>query len=308
MQTRLALVCMALGGLAWLASCGKPQTPAPKVEPPPAGAPTVDAEMERLAGDVYVYAYPPVLTDVARAVDTASVPIDTFRHDGTFPNASSTDVANPNADFLYSQAWLDRSDGPVILTTPDTRSCYHMIAMLAPWTSVVASLGTRTTAAELARARGESAPRSQPNLRDAAALVLVELGESIACAYSTASLDTIAQVDVPERVWRDNRVTPNAPTDAPDLKSAPPRGQVTAISHCGDTYWIKTADGRVNKISEFDLRFRTNSSNVGPRPGKPVIVDRDAQGSPAVIVFAAPSEISSFINEACPMRGDEAPF
>ena len=94
---------------------------------------------------MYVFAYPLVLTDVARAVDTASVPIDTFRHDGTLPDASSTDVANPNADFLYSRAWLDLSDGPVILTTPDTRGRYYLIAMLGAWTNVVASLGTRTT-------------------------------------------------------------------------------------------------------------------------------------------------------------------
>ena len=250
-QTRLALICVALVGLAWLASCGKPETPSPKVELPPAAAPTVDTEMESLVGEVYVYAYPLVLTDVTRAVDTASLPIDTFRHEGTLPDASSTDVANPNADFLYSQAWLDLSDGPVILTTPDTRGRYYLIAMLGAWTNVVASLGTRTTG---------------------------------------------------------DRVMPNAPTDVSDLKTAPPRGQVTAISHCGDTYRIKTADGRVNKIAESDLRFRTDSSNVGPRPGKPVIVDPDAQGSPALIVFAAPSEISSLITESCPLRGDEAPF
>ena len=94
---------------------------------------------------MYVFAYPLVLTDLTRAVDTASVPIDTFRHEGALPDASSTDVANPNADFLYSQAWLDLSDGPVILTTPDTRGRYYLIAMLGAWTNVVASLGPRTT-------------------------------------------------------------------------------------------------------------------------------------------------------------------
>ena len=139
-------------------------------------------------------------------------------------------------------------------------------------------------------------------------LGLVEMGKCKACAYSTAGLGAIAQDDVPERVRRGDRVMPNSPTDVPDLKSAPPRRHVTAISHCGDMYRIKTADGRINKIAESDLRFRTDSSNVGPKPGKPVIVEPDAQGRPASIVFAAPSEISSFINEACPIKGDEAPF
>ena len=180
--------------------------------------------------------------------------------------------------------------------------------LLLCWLSMTVAPGLFGWNDELAWARGESAPSSQPNARYAAALVLVEMGKCKACVYSTAGLGAIAQVDVPERVWRGDRVMPNRATDVLDFKSAPPRGQVTAISHCGDTYRIKTADGRVSKISEFDLRFRTDSSDGGPRPGKPVIVDPDAQGSPALIIFAAPSEISTFINEACPMRGDEAPF
>lgn len=161
---------------------------------------------------------------------------------------------------------------------------------------------------ELAQARGQSAPSGQPNVRDAAALVLIEMSECRACARSTAGLGAIAQVDLPDQVRRGDRAMPNAPMDVPDLKRAPLQGQVTAISHCGEMYRIQTADGRVNKLAEFDLRFGTDSSNVGPRPGKPVIVHPDAQRSPALVVFAAPSEISSFIADACPLRGDEAPF
>ena len=84
-----------------------------------------------------------------------------------------------------------------------------------------------------------------------------------------------------------------------DLKKAPPQGQVTAISHCGDTYTVKTADGKVNKVWEFNLRFKTDSSELGPRPGKPVIVGAGMQGDRASVVFAAPSEISTFIKDAC---------
>jgi len=84
-----------------------------------------------------------------------------------------------------------------------------------------------------------------------------------------------------------------------DLKAAPPRGQVTAISHCGDTYTVRTADGKDNKAWEFNLRFKTDSSNLGPSPGKPVIVGAGMQGDRASIVFAAPGEISRFISERC---------
>ena len=74
---------------------------------------------------------------------------------------------------------------------------------------------------------------------------------------------------------------------------------MTAISHCADTYTVKTADGKSDKVWEFNLRFKTDSSELGPRPGKPVIVGAGMQGDRASVVFAAPSEISTFIKDAC---------
>jgi len=85
-----------------------------------------------------------------------------------------------------------------------------------------------------------------------------------------------------------------------DLKKAPPAGQVTAITHCRDSYTVKTADGKVNKAWEFNLRFKTDSSALGPAPGKPVIVGAGMQGDRASVVFAKPAEISAFVKESCP--------
>jgi cytochrome c len=92
----------------------------------------------------------------------------------------------------------------------------------------------------------------------------------------------------------------NMATAKVDLKAAPLQGQVTAISHCGDTYTVRTADGKDNKAWEFNLRFKTDSSKLGPSPGKPVIVGAGMQGDRASVVFATPSEISRFISERCP--------
>ena len=92
----------------------------------------------------------------------------------------------------------------------------------------------------------------------------------------------------------------NMATAKVDLKAAPSQGQVTAISHCGDTYTVRTADGKDNKAWEFNLRFKTDSSNLGPSPGKPVIVGAGMRGDRASVVFATPSEISRFISERCP--------
>ncbi|MEO7812788.1 MAG: cytochrome c family protein [Usitatibacter sp.] len=87
--------------------------------------------------------------------------------------------------------------------------------------------------------------------------------------------------------------------DRIDLKKAPAQGRVASIRHCGDTYVVTTADGKVNKVWEFNLRFKTDSSALGPAPGKPVVVGAGMRGDRASIVFAAPDEISRFIKASC---------
>lgn len=85
-----------------------------------------------------------------------------------------------------------------------------------------------------------------------------------------------------------------------DLKNAPPQGQVTSIGYCGDTYTVYTADGKSQKIWEFNLRLKSDSSKLGPAPGKPVVVGAGMQGDRASIVFSSPGEISGAIKQSCP--------
>jgi cytochrome c len=84
-----------------------------------------------------------------------------------------------------------------------------------------------------------------------------------------------------------------------ELRKAPPEGQVTAIKYCGDTYTVETADRKKQKVWEFNLRFKTDSSKDGPAPGKPVIVAAGMQGDRASVVFSGPAEISAFIKQSC---------
>jgi cytochrome c len=86
----------------------------------------------------------------------------------------------------------------------------------------------------------------------------------------------------------------------PDLKKAPATAQVRSIKHCGDTYTIETADGKSEKIWEFNLRFKTDSSSLGPAPGKPVALGAGMQGDRGSIIFASPKEISETIRQQCP--------
>lgn len=84
-----------------------------------------------------------------------------------------------------------------------------------------------------------------------------------------------------------------------DLKRADPDSLVTSLTHCGDTYTLRTAAGETHKIWEFNLRIKTDSSARGPERGKPVLIGAGMRGDRANIVFATPGEISGFI-KGCP--------
>ncbi|MGH8197804.1 MAG: c-type cytochrome [Steroidobacteraceae bacterium] len=86
----------------------------------------------------------------------------------------------------------------------------------------------------------------------------------------------------------------------PDLKNAPRNAVVTALRHCGDTYFVTNGEGTTLPFWEFNLRFKTDSGASGPAPGRPVLVGQGMQGDRAQVVFARPEEVSSFIRRECP--------
>jgi cytochrome c len=85
----------------------------------------------------------------------------------------------------------------------------------------------------------------------------------------------------------------------PNLKTLDPEDRVQSIVHCGDTYKVITADGKVRDFWERNLRFKTDVSNDGPQKGAPAIVGAGMMGDRADVIFAAPDEISSFISHRC---------
>jgi hypothetical protein len=104
--------------------------------------------------EAYVYGYPLVLIDVTREVMTATpkadddrfmAPVNQFVHARQFPDPTMTTVVSPNADTLYSAAWLDLSREPLVLSLPEMGSRYYLMQMLDAWTNVFAAPGTRTS-------------------------------------------------------------------------------------------------------------------------------------------------------------------
>ncbi len=113
---------------------------------------TAETEARSLGIEAYIYSYPLVTMEVTRRVMTNTVtpegfhaPLGQFGHARQYPDASFKGVTTPNADTLYSFAWLDLSKEPYILSLPDEKGRYYLMPMLDAWTNVFAVPGTRTT-------------------------------------------------------------------------------------------------------------------------------------------------------------------
>jgi hypothetical protein len=116
------------------------------------GAPDPTASLLESAIEAYIYGYPLVTMEMTRRVMTnvekpagSHAPMGQFANLREYPTAAFRDVTAPNADTLYSIAWLDLSQGPWILQVPDEHGRYYLLPMLEAWTDVFADPGTRTT-------------------------------------------------------------------------------------------------------------------------------------------------------------------
>jgi hypothetical protein len=115
-------------------------------------AESVAPNLQQDAIGAYLYAYPLVTMEITRRVSTNvaapdgnRAPMNQFAHARKFLDDSFHDVTTPNADTLYSAAWLDVSKEPVILSVPEAKGRYFLLPMLDAWTNVFFSPGSRTT-------------------------------------------------------------------------------------------------------------------------------------------------------------------
>jgi hypothetical protein len=99
-----------------------------------------------------IYGLPLVLMDITMRKTTnvspahrLARPVNQFAHLRSFPTAAFKDVVRANVDTLYSSAFLDLSNEPIVLSVPDTHGRYYLLPMLDAWTNVFATPGSRTT-------------------------------------------------------------------------------------------------------------------------------------------------------------------
>ncbi|MFZ0663731.1 MAG: DUF1254 domain-containing protein [Acidobacteriaceae bacterium] len=99
------------------------------------------SDVREIAGRAYVYAYPLVLLEATESV----MPVNHLTHVSAFPDASFRLIVRPNADTLYSTAWLDVSKEPILLHAPDTGGRFDLLQFMDAWTETFADPGKRTT-------------------------------------------------------------------------------------------------------------------------------------------------------------------
>lgn len=71
--------------------------------------------------------------------------LNSFTHSKRLLTPRDREVVSPNNDTLYTNAWLDLSEGPLVIDVPDMGERYWTLGFLDMWTNPFAYAGRRTT-------------------------------------------------------------------------------------------------------------------------------------------------------------------
>ncbi|MGJ7528372.1 DUF1254 domain-containing protein [Variovorax sp. GB1P17] len=113
--------------------------------------------LHTLAEEAVVYAFPlfemsrmraatsPQRTDTAGEAPKPRRWCNVFTHARQLLGAGKSRVVTPNNDTLYTNAWLDLGDGPLVIDVPDTAGRYYVLGLLDFYTNPFAHIGQRLT-------------------------------------------------------------------------------------------------------------------------------------------------------------------
>lgn len=106
---------------------------------------TAPADLRSIALEAYIYTVPLVIMNNFRFNRTAGKRMNVFLHARKLLNHRSRAITAPNNDTLYSDAWLDLTQGPVTITIPSTSHRYFSLAFMDMYGNNFSIVGTRTT-------------------------------------------------------------------------------------------------------------------------------------------------------------------
>ena len=103
-------------------------------------------DAQNLLEEAYLYAFPLVIMNATKIYSTNTetannirAPINQFNHARKLADASFRTVVTPNVDTIYTQAWLDLSEEPMIYVVPATDRFFN-VQVLDAWTNTAAVL------------------------------------------------------------------------------------------------------------------------------------------------------------------------
>jgi hypothetical protein len=140
---------LSFGATLLLAQAACAAEPAlPPNHPPPAGEEALFAgpsqDLRLLAERAYVWGMPLVEAELIRSRFKAMAPLNRFFHRRALSGPEMRAGVGPNNDTLYSLTWVDLSEGPLVVTTPNFGDRYYTISINQADSSSNQSLGQRT--------------------------------------------------------------------------------------------------------------------------------------------------------------------
>ena len=154
------------------------------------------------AAAAYVYGFPGRRTRDRQAFPTQR---DHQRRSAGRPSVQT--VVAPNVDTAYTVAWLDLTNGPIVINVPDTGGRFYTFQFLDAFTNAFAYVGTGSTGTK------------------AGAYALVPPG------YSGALPSGVTPIDAPSNtVWLLGRTLVNNPADLPAVKALQEQYEATPLT------------------------------------------------------------------------------
>jgi hypothetical protein len=216
-----------------------------------------------------------VLTNVEKPEGKAA-PMGQFLRLRSYPTPEDKQVTAPNADTLYTIAWLDVGKEPWILSLPDANDRYYLFPMLDGWTDVFQDPGKRTTGtgpqkfAITGPAWNGTLPEGVTEYKSPTSLVWI-LGR-IYCTGALEDYDAVHQMQdeisvVPLSSYGQPYTPPPGTVDASIDMKTPVRSQVNVLS-AEDYFKLLAQLMKDNPPAEADAPMVGKLAKIGIVPGQ----------------------------------------
>jgi hypothetical protein len=85
------------------------------------------------------------LTSTTEVTHEGKAPFNHISHVHRLATADDHVIVRPNNDTFYSSAWLDLTDGPMVVSVPDVGERYYSLQLMDTYTNAFAYIGKRAT-------------------------------------------------------------------------------------------------------------------------------------------------------------------